>query len=670
MTIFKLFLVSCLALLVPYYPYVTPLLGLMLLLNRKKSFFKYYLIGSIIFLIIGLLMRFFTPPLTGTQVGLVIKREQNYIIVKTILSQYYVKSKNNIFTIGDLLLISGTSEYHQFPVIEKGFDFSLYLQRLGATREIQSPQIKTIFSFPLRTQEIFNYVMRTYNENTKALIEGLIFNNKDYDAPIVTYFNNIDLIFLLSSSGIHIHLLLTTLEKVLSLLTNNKAYQKSIPLFLLIPLWLLNLDKIIFYKIFLLKIIQFINKEKYKSQFSYLTLLSTSGMFLLLFNPYLIFSMSFYISYGLSFYIYFLRPIIKRRSKYMRPILSFLSIYAFLVPIRVSNSNFIDIINLPLQIIVSPIIGIYFALSLLSVYTLGQGGYFLNQGSTLIEELLFKLQWPSIGLNVGNLSFYACILIYFVIFFFVNSSYSKHRPMQRVSALILIAIFMLYTLPVKRLISQSVTFLNVGQGDATLIQDFNKTILIDTGGSRYYDIANDTLIPYFRSQHINYIDLVVITHDDFDHNGALEELIANFRIKQVIYDAKTFPIHVGSITINNLNQSLHTEDNENSLVLHFEFINRNWLMMGDASLQNEEEIINQYMNLNIDVLKIGHHGSKTSTSEVFLKHIRPQTAIISVGRDNYYGHPHQEVLDRLEMLNIETRRTDVEGTITYIKYGF
>ena len=670
MTIFILLIISCLALLVPYYPYLTILLVLMLFLNRKKSCLKYYLIASLIFLTMGLLTRFFTPALTGTQIGLVVKRESNYIIIKTILSQYYIRSKNNTFTIGDIIQISGISKPHQFPVIEKGFDYTLYLQRLGATLEIQVPEIKTIFRFPLRTEEIANYVSRSYNENTKALIEGLIFNNKDYDAPIVQYFNKMDLIFLLSSSGIHIHLLLTMLEKGLSLLTNKKVYQKSIPLLILIPLWLVNLDKFIFYKIFLLKIIQFINKEKFNQQYSYLELLSISGLVLLFFNPYLIFSMSFYVSYGLSFYIYFLRPIIKRRSKHMRPIVSFLLIYLFLVPIRITNSNFLDLINLPLQLVMSPMIGIYFVFSLLSVYMLGQGAYFLNFGSNLIEKILENLKFPSLGFNVGNLSIYALFISYLVIFILVNSTYSKHRPLQRAAAFTLIAIFMLYTLPVKRYISQSVTFINVGQGDATLIRDYDKTILIDTGGSHYYDIANETLIPYFRSQHISYIDLVVITHDDFDHNGALEELMSNFRIKQVIDEAEAFPLTIGSITLNNLNQSLHMDDNENSLVLEFNLMDRHWLMMGDASIQNESEIVDQYKNLRIDVLKIGHHGSKTSTSEAFLRHINPETAIISVGRDNYYGHPHPEVIKRLEMLKIETRRTDVEGTITYVKYGF
>ncbi len=670
MTIFILFIISCLALLVPYYPYLTLLLAVMLFLNRKKSCLKYYLIATLIFLTMGLLTRFFAPALTGTQFGLVVKREPNYIIIKTILSQYYIRSKNNNFTIGDIIQISGISKPHQFPVIEKGFDFTLYLQRLGATLEIQTPEIKTIFRFPLRTEEIANYVSRSYNESTKALIEGLIFNDKDYDAAIVQYFNNIDLIFLLSSSGIHIHLLLTMLEKGLSLLTNKKVYQKSIPLLTIIPLWLLNLDKFIFYKIFLLKIIQFINKEKLNQQYSYLELLSVSGLILLFFNPYLIFSMSFYVSYGLSFYIYFLRPIIKRRSKYMRPIVSFLLIYLFLVPIRITNSNFLDLINLPLQLVLSPMLGIYFVFSLLSVYMLGQGAYFLNFGSSLIEKILENLKFPSLGFNVGNLSIYVIFISYIVIFILVNSTYSKHRPLQKAAAFTLIAIFMFYTLPVKRYISQSVTFINVGQGDATLIRDYDKTILIDTGGSHYYDIANETLIPYFRSQHISHIDLVVITHDDFDHNGALEELMSNFRIKQVIDEAEAFPLTIGSLTLNNLNQSFHMDDNENSLVLEFNLMDRHWLMMGDASIQNESEIVDQYKNLRINVLKIGHHGSKTSTSEAFLRHINPETAIISVGRDNYYGHPHQEVIQRLEMLKIETRRTDVEGTITYIKYRF
>ncbi len=116
----------------------------------------------------------------------------------------------------------------------------------------------------------------------------------------------------------------------------------------------------------------------------------------------------------------------------------------------------------------------------------------------------------------------------------------------------------------------------------------------------------------------------------------------------------------------NLNQFyIGEEENINSSVIYFSFLNKNFLMMGDAPIEVEDKILKQYDNLKTDIIKIGHHGSNTSSSFKFLKSLSIKEAVISVGLNNKYHHPHQEVLNNLYLLNIIIRRTDEEGTIVY-----
>jgi competence protein ComEC len=218
----------------------------------------------------------------------------------------------------------------------------------------------------------------------------------------------------------------------------------------------------------------------------------------------------------------------------------------------------------------------------------------------------------------------------------------------------------------KTVFLSEVSFMNVGQGDATFIYSQGKSMLIDTGGVRHFDMAKEVLIPYFKKLSIRVLDYLVITHPDFDHDGAMASLIASFPVKNVIQ--KPFhQINLGEYVVQNY-QHFHPfleEDNERSLVMDIQFQDCRWLIMGDATYATEALIQSQYPNLTANILRIGHHGSNTSTSREFLNQIKPKQAVISVGGGNRYGHPHQEVLARLEGLNIDIRRTDIEGTIRY-----
>ena len=143
-----------------------------------------------------------------------------------------------------------------------------------------------------------------------------------------------------------------------------------------------------------------------------------------------------------------------------------------------------------------------------------------------------------------------------------------------------------------------------------------------------------------------------------------------FPVKNQISSGASFPLVLEHLRIENINTTNHEESNDASLVLSFDFIDRSWLLMGDASINVEREIMMAQPSLDVDMFKVGHHGSRTSTSDAFISQITPDEAIISVGAKNYYNHPNDEVLAILSRHQVIIRRTDLEGTISYYQRGF
>lgn len=235
----------------------------------------------------------------------------------------------------------------------------------------------------------------------------------------------------------------------------------------------------------------------------------------------------------------------------------------------------------------------------------------------------------------------------------------------------------------------TVHFLDVGQGDSVLVQFSDKNILIDGGES---DMGN-RVVSYLRDHGVSSLDLVVATHPHSDHIGGLITVLRTIPVKQVldngqvytsqtyenfltIIDQKNIPYKVAErgqtvnldtkLKIDVLNPpSVLFEDNlnENSIVLKITYGRVSFLLMGDAGKETEKSLLSSGYNLDSDILKVGHHGSRYSSSPDFLQAVSPAVSVIEVGKDNDYGHPAPETLNGLRDVGSAVYRTDLSGNI-------
>lgn len=212
----------------------------------------------------------------------------------------------------------------------------------------------------------------------------------------------------------------------------------------------------------------------------------------------------------------------------------------------------------------------------------------------------------------------------------------------------------------------TVTFADVGQGDCCIVtQPFSNTaLMIDTGGNRYRDIAAEILIPYLDRETIRKVE-VIITHDDYDHCGALQNLCLNGYVKN-IYRDRVEEIQCGKLKIcNPLFENVYDNDNDNSLIQYFEIDRFSFLLLADITSAVERNLVQQYNMIKPDVVKLAHHGSATSTSDYLLAGCQPELAVISAGRNNYYNHPAKSVIDRLESYRIPYLNTKEDKAIRF-----
>lgn len=586
-------------------------------------------------------------------------------------------------SLGDQLLITGILQKPSNNTIPNLFNYQKYLYYQGIHYILIPKNIKkvtnntnVIYYLKDKITKKINSIGKSH-EYIKIFILG---DSSSLDKEVLNSFQKNGISHLFSISGMHISLFAAIVLFFLKKISYNNFYNYSIViLFLSFYALLIGFTPSVTRS--LIMYLLFSINKLFNIKMNNINIMCLVLIISLIINPYYLYNLSFQYSYLISFslvlFSYKIKPI---KNKIVSSL--YTSFISFLVsfPITIYNFYQVNVLSIILNIIFIPFVSIIiFPLSLIC-FVFPYISFILEFFVKILECISLYITKYKIGIVKFPKPSLLLIIIYYIgIYLFI---YNKKNIY-----IFAMMIFHKYAIYFNPLIN--ITYLDVGQGDSIFIKDkFNKNnILIDTGGrfnSKYSIVENQT-IPYLTSIGINKIHYLIITHGDYDHIGEAINLVNNFKVDNVIFNIgnynkleldlikvlhhKKIPYYqnIKSLNINNnklyfLNTRIYDNENDNSSVIYVNINNKKLLFMGDAEKNKEKDIIKKYNIKNIDILKVGHHGSNTSSNKEFIDNIKPKNCIISVGKNNHFGHPTNEVIDTLDdYCNIY--RTDKFGSI-------
>lgn len=607
----------------------------------------------------------------------IIKDNQIKISLKSkeriIVTYKYTGKVFNNLSYGDKIKVTGVLKEPSTNNIFNNFNYKKYLYNKKIYYIIEASKIDKIQNNNNHIYTIKNLLYTRINSlKSSNYIKALLFGDNKLDKEIKTSYQINGISHLFSVSGFHINFITSIIYFYLDRVTYNKKIKYiTVDIFLVLYLLLCNTTSLL--RCTVMNILLSIN-HLLKLNIKKIDIVLLTLILCIIINPFIIYDIGFIYSYTISFFLILYKNKYKTNNKLLKII--YISLISFLVslPINIYTSYEINFLSIILNIIIVPIVSlILLPLSLLTLIF-----PILDNILYLITSILEKISLYTSNINIfkqilSKPSIILIIIYYLVIILILSKN--KHYY------LILILLIFHKTIPLYNSNLEVVMF-DVGEADSMLISTPSKkvNILIDTG--RGIDINN--IIIYLKSIGISKLNYLIITHGDEDHIGGALYLIDNFKVDNVILNKGDYTeLEVELIThlknknikyTNNINKIpllgsymylLNTKkfsnENDNSIVTYFEYQKYKFLFMGDSSSKTEEYLINNYNLTNISFLKVGHHGSNTSSSPLFINKITPKVSLISVGRNNFYHHPNKEVLTNLS--NSVIYRTDINKSI-------
>lgn len=669
-----------------------------------------------------------TPLINGDRLSFQVE-DQNKNIVQLSYKMKSASEKKQMRQLhaGVSCIFDGERKEPQIARNFHGFNYRDYLYKqnihfiLEATyiSECRKTSLSLVQWILLLRQQAILGVTEMFPEQSGAFMNALLFGDRQQMTfEVEGQYQQFGLVHLLAISGSHIVLLVVIVYFILlrSGVTREIA---TVCLIFFIPIYMILAGaspSVIRASITgVLMLIAFMCSIRLSS----LDALSITAICMLIFDPYLVFNIGFQFSFVGSFALLLSAPLLLesgngviRNSIYISLISQLVStpilLYHFgyyspySIFLNILYVPFLSLIVLPCSIIILiclPIIP-FLAKSFANVLSIG-----LNLSN---DFLSYCESLPFTRLNFGQTPI---LLVALYCVSIISVLMVWERRISKGMVFIFAGIFLFistghYVYPYFRE-SGSVTFLDVGQGDAILIRlPYDQEIyLIDTGGTirlnkeewqrkkHEFSVGNDILIPYLQKEGIKKIDKLIVTHGDADHIGAAQELLSNITVKEVVFGRKEQEAilekavkkqalekevkisEVGEGESWRVNEAeffvlaptgKERSENNASIVLWAKLGGITWLFTGDLEEEGEKGLVATYPDLQADVLKVAHHGSNTSSITPFLSAVQPNIAIISVGERNRYGHPHKEVIERFEKMAIEIWRTDKQGAISYV----
>lgn len=594
---------------------------------------------------------------------------------KLLITYKYQDKEFNNLSYGDKIKVKGTLITPSKNTNQNTFNYQKYLYYKKIYYLVEATSINKIANNNNYLYTIKNTLYQKIDKlKSSNYIKTLLFCDNTLSKEIKESYRINGISHLFSVSGMHINFFVSIIYLYLNKITYNKRIKYLITnIFIITYLILFPSSSLLRSAVMsILYSINYLLKLKIKKID---ILLLTLGVSLLI-NPFIIYDLGYIYSYTITFFLVLSSSTLKKKNKINKII--YISLLSFLVsiPITIYNSFEINIISILLNIILVPIISIIILPLTILTYIFPILDSILYLFTNTLETISLFISKINITKIIFPKPSLLIIVLYYIIFLL---SYQNKKYFY----LNIILLIIIYISPYLNSNFEVVMF-EVGEADCHLIKyPYNKnTILIDTGKNEY-KIKNE-VIPYLKSIGIKKIDYLIITHGDEDHIGGSITLINNFQVKNVILNKGTFTdiekeliknlnkkkipyqININKINLSNhtiylLNNTKYNNENDNSIITYFTYQKYKFLYMGDASITTEDNLLENYNLNNISILKVGHHGSNTSSSKDFISQINPSISLISVGENNIYHHPNKEVTNNLSKSRIY--RTDINNMV-------
>ncbi len=624
----------------------------------------------------------------GDKLSLTIKSQEK------LKGTYYFKSeaeKNKIansLKYGSKVTINGTLTKPSKNTIPNTFNYQNYLynNHIYYTMNIEKITIDNSNISPLyKIKNAFINRINKFN-NAKSYIYTFILGDKDYisDDVYEAYQNN-GVTHLFAVSGMHVSFLVLMWELLFKKLKVKETIGHIIIiLFLSIYMFLIGFTASVI-RASLLYIFLLLNK-KFKYNLSSLKILYYLFFLLTIINPFYLYNLGFLYSFLTTFGLMLFSK--KITGNYLTKTfkVSFIA-FIFSLPITIYNFYEFNLFTIINNIIMVPLVSIILFPLTIITFLIPFLEPILNICINILEFINNLLNSFSLNIVIAKVNIIFILIYYFIIYLIYKYNFKK--TFYLVILIIASKLFPHFDN------NNYIYYLDVGQGDSSLIitKHQKDVIMIDTGGKITYPKEDwqkreheyslmDNIVTFLKSKGLNKLDLLIITHGDADHIGYSKDLINQIKVNKLMLNNNSLNNYETNLkneikqiisnnyqgkelTITNLNEYVGTDENDSSLVLYTNLSNYNILFMGDAPKMVEQNIMNKY-NLKINILKLGHHGSKTSSDYDFLKMLNPNYSIISAGRNNRYNHPSPETITNLNNLNLKYYSTISKGTIEFI----
>ena len=603
-----------------------------------------------------------------------IKNNDDYykITIKSkekIIGSYYSKEPINI-SLGDKITFTGTLNKPKNNTIPNTFNYRKYLYNHHIYYLVKIDNIKVISKTRSVKYKVKNYIIKRsekfkHSDYFKAFLIG---DKSEMDDYSIFQKNGVSHLFAIS--GMHLSLL----SGIILFVFKKSRFKEILACIFLILFSMITNYSASIYRSLLLFIYIVLNK-KLDLRISTVNVLLLVVCTLLIFNPLIIYDMGFLYSVSVSLGLILFNKYMKKNYFINMFLTSFIA-FLFNLPITLYYNYEINLMQIINNVIIVPLVSII-------IYPLTILTFIFSFLEPILNVLISILKFISTHLIMINIIVPKVSLIFYFVYYIFLFMFLKTNHN------IFILLIIIYTLciKVKPLIDFNtyVYFLDVGQGDSSLIYNKHKVVLIDTGGNDNIKVSDNT-IKFLKSTGKSKINYLVLTHGDYDHMGDAINVIENFKVDKVIFNCGEFnglekelikaldkknikyyscikELNIDNSKLHFLQTKEYDNENDNSNVIYTELNGYKFMFMGDAGVEKEKDILDKYNLSKIDILKVGHHGSKTSSGKDFINDINPKYSIISVGKNNRYGHPNKEVLNNLDGSKIY--RTDQDGSIMF-----